>query len=241
MAISSEGKVKMKKDPIIAKALERGQSALSEYDSKLLIEKYGVTTCDEKLTGTADEAVAAAAEFGYPVVLKACGAEISHKTEREVVKVGLKREDEVREAFDKIKANLGGDPFEGILVQKMVAGERELAIGLIRDPQFGPCVMFGLGGIFTEILRDTSFRVAPITKEDALQMMDDIRAKAILGPVRGKPPVDRELLAKALVGLAKIGIEQENVAEIDVNPLIVAPDGKPIAVDALVVLSKNGS
>ena len=231
----------MEKDPIIAKALEREQTALSEHDSKLLIEKYGVTISIEKLTGTADEAVAAAAELGYPVVLKACGAEISHKTERELVEVDLKREDEVRQTFSDIKANLGSDPYEGILVEKMVPGERELAIGLIRDPQFGPCVMFGLGGIFTEILRDTSFRVAPITEEDALQMMDDIKAKAILGPVRGKPPVDRKRLAKALVGLARIGMEQENVAEIDVNPLIVSPDGAPVAVDALVVLSKNGS
>jgi succinyl-CoA synthetase beta subunit len=231
----------MEKDPIIAKALERGQSALSEHDSKLLIEKYGVTVSEEKLTGTPDEAAAAAAELGYPVVLKACGPEISHKTERELVEVDLKREDEVREAFDRIKANLGSDPYEGVIVQKMIVGERELAVGLIRDPQFGPCVMFGLGGIFTEILRDTSFRVAPITQEDALQMMDDIRAKDILGPVRGKPPVDRKLLSKALVGLSKIGIEQENVAEIDVNPLIVAPDGAPVAVDALVVLSRSGS
>jgi acetyl-CoA synthetase (ADP-forming) len=231
----------MEKDPIIAKALERGQSALSEHDSKLLVEKYGVTIPTEKLASTVDEAAAAANELGYPIVLKACGAEISHKTERELVEVDLKREDEIREAFDKIRANLGSDPSEGVIVQKMVPGERELAIGLIRDPQFGPCVMFGLGGIFTEILRDTSFRVAPITEEDALQMMEDIRAKDILGPVRGKPPVNRELLAKALVGLAKIGIEQENVAEIDVNPLIVAPDGTPVAVDALVVLSRNGS
>lgn len=231
----------MEKDPIIAKALERGQSALSEHDSKLLVEKYGVTIPIEKLASTADETAAAANELGYPIVLKACGPEISHKTERELVEVDLKREDEIREAFEKIRANLGSDPSEGVIVQKMVPGERELAIGLIRDPQFGPCVMFGLGGIFTEILRDTSFRVAPITEEDALQMMDDIRAKAILGPVRGKPPVNRELLAKALVGLAKIGIEQEDVAEIDVNPLIVAPDGTPVAVDALVVLSKNGS
>ena len=240
MATSSEGKVKMKQDPIIAKALERGQGTLSEHDSKLLVEKYGVTIPTEKLASTADEAAATANELGYPIVLKACGPEISHKTERELVETDLKREDEIRQAFERIRANLGSDPSEGVIVQKMVPGERELAIGLIRDPQFGPCVMFGLGGIFTEILRDTSFRVAPIKEEDALQMMEDIRAKDILGPVRGKPPVERKLLAKALVGLSRIGIEQEDVAEIDVNPLIIAPDGAPVAVDALVVLTKNG-
>ena len=240
MATSSEGKVKMKQDPIIAKARERGQGTLSEHDSKLFVEKYGVTIPTEKLASTADEAAATANELGYPIVLKACGPEVSHKTERELVETDLKREDEIRQAFERIRANLGSDPSEGVIVQKMVPGERELAIGLIRDPQFGPCVMFGLGGIFTEILRDTSFRVAPITEEDALQMMEDIRAKDILGPVRGKPPVERKLLAKALVGLSRIGIEQEDVAEIDVNPLIIAPDGAPVAVDALVVLTKNG-
>jgi len=229
----------MKTDPIIAKALERGQSALSEHDSKLLMEKYGVPIAPEKLASSADESVAAAGEIGYPVVLKAEGPEISHKTERELVAVGLKDEADVREAYDRIIANLGDTPHEGVLVQKMIRGERELVIGLVRDPQFGPCVMFGLGGIFTEILKDTSFRVAPITEDDALQMMEDIKAKAILGPVRGKSPADKALLAKALVGLGTIGIEQDNVAEIDVNPLIITGEGEPVAVDALVVLTKQ--
>src|SRR5450759_76844 len=229
----------MKTDPIIAKALERGQSALSEHDSKLLMEKYGVPIAPEKLASSADESVAAAGEIGYPVVLKAEGPEISHKTERELVAVGLKDEADVREAYDRIIANLGDTPHEGVLVQKMIRGERELVIGLVRDPQFGPCVMFGLGGIFTEILKDTSFRVAPITEDVALQMMEDIKAKAILGPVRGKSPADKALLAKALVGLGTIGIEQDNVAEIDVNPLIITGEGEPVAVDALVVLTKQ--
>jgi acetyl-CoA synthetase (ADP-forming) len=229
----------MENDPIIVKALERGQSALSEHDSKLLIEKYGVPLAPETLAGSLDEAVEAASGIGYPVVLKACGPEISHKTERELVVVGLKTEAEVKEAYDKILANLGDTPREGVLVQKMVPGERELVIGLVRDPQFGPCVMFGLGGIFTEVLKDTSFRVAPITEGDAMQMMDDIKAKAILGPVRGKSPADKAKLARALVGLGRIGLEQEAVAEIDVNPLIITGDGDPVAVDALVVLAKQ--
>jgi len=229
----------MENDPIIVKALERGQSALSEHDSKLLIEKYGVPLAPETLAGSLDEAVEAASGIGYPVVLKACGPEISHKTERELVVVGLKTEAEVKEAYDKILANLGDTPWEGVLVQKMVPGERELVIGLVRDPQFGPCVMFGLGGIFTEVLKDTSFRVAPITEGDAMQMMDDIKAKAILGPVRGKSPADKAKLARALVGLGRIGLEQEAVAEIDVNPLIITGDGDPVAVDALVVLAKQ--
>lgn len=228
----------MKTDPIIKKALQRGQAALSEHDSKLLLEKYGVPITPERLAGNADEAVGAADELGYPVVLKACGPDISHKTERELVSIDVRTGEEVREVCDRIISNLNKDPYEGILVQKFIPGERELVIGLVRDPQFGPCVMFGLGGIFTEILRDTAFRVAPITDDDALQMMGDIRAKDILGPVRGKAPADRDRLAKALVGLGRIGLEQESVAEIDVNPLIISPQGAPVAVDALVVLSE---
>ena len=230
----------MAKDPLIEKALGSGQAALSEFDSKQLIAKYGVPVVPERLAQSADEAVEAASEIGYPVVLKACGPEISHKTERELVVVGIRGEEELRFAFDKINGNLGDTPSEGVLVQQMVSGERELVIGLIRDPQFGPCVMFGLGGIFTEILKDTSFRVAPITEEEALQMMEDIRAKDILGPVRRKSPADKRTLAKALVGLGTIGMEQDDVAEIDVNPLIITGDGAPIAVDALVVLKSDG-
>ena len=229
----------MAKNQVMKEALKKGQTALSEFESKKLLAEYGVPVVPERLAQSADEAVEAASEIGYPVVLKACGPEITHKTERELVVVGVRNAEELRFAFDKINANLGDTPSEGVLVQQMISGERELVIGLIRDPQFGPCVMFGLGGIFTEILKDTSFRVAPITEEDALQMMDDIRAKDILGPVRRMAPADKPRLAKALVGLGQIGIDHEDVAEIDVNPLIIAHDGSPVAVDALVVLKSD--
>jgi succinyl-CoA synthetase beta subunit len=229
----------MVENQVLEEALKKGQTSLSEYESKILLAQYGVPITKERLAKTADEAKAAAQEIGYPVVLKACGPEITHKTERELVVVGIRNAEELRFAYDKINVNLGDTPREGVLVQELVSGERELVLGLIRDPQFGPCVMFGLGGIFTEILKDTSFRVAPITEEEALQMMDDIRAKDILGPVRRMAPADKPTLAKALVGLGQIGIEHEEVAEIDVNPLIIAHDGSPVAVDALVVL-KSG-
>jgi acyl-CoA synthetase (NDP forming) len=211
----------METDPIIKEALDKGSKSLSEHESKLLMAKYGIPTTPEVLAGTVEEAVEAAAGLAFPVVLKAEGPEIAHKTERQLVMVGLKNEADVREAYETIVKNLGDTPSAGMLVQKMVKGERELVIGLVRDPQFGPCVMFGLGGIFTEILKDTAFRVAPITEDDAMQMMDDIKAKAILGPVRGMKPANKEKLAKALVGLGKIGLEQDAVAEIDVNPLII--------------------
>jgi len=112
-------------------------------------------------------------------------------------------------------------------------------IGLIRDAQFGPCVMFGFGGIFTEVLNDVSFRVAPLETWDAMEMMDEIRAKKILDPFRGEPAVDREMLAQSLITLGTIGLENPSIHEIDINPFKIR-DGKPVAVDALVVLSRNG-
>ncbi len=229
----------MKTHPIIEKALRNGQNALSEHDSKVLLENYDVPVTREYLVKSAGEAIQAANELGYPVVLKACGWKITHKTEKDLVAVGLKTDEEIHQAFERIQKNLNGEESEGILVQEMIKGSRELVIGLVRDPQFGPCVMFGLGGIFTEILRDTSFRVAPIGLDDAFEMMDDIKAKKILESVRGMAPANREKLAKALVGLGKLGIEQESVSEVDVNPLILTKEGEPVAVDALVILASH--
>lgn len=229
----------MKTHPIIEEALSRGQNALSEHDSKALLRNYDVPVTREFLAKSAQEAIQAANDLGYPVVLKACGWKITHKTERDLVAVGLKTDEEVREAFERIQRNLDDEESEGILVQEMIKGSRELAIGLVRDPQFGPCVMFGLGGIFTEILRDTSFRVAPISVDDAYQMMEDIKAKKILESVRGMGPANREKLAKALIGLGRLGLEQESVSEIDINPLILTQEGEPVAVDALVILASR--
>jgi acetyl-CoA synthetase (ADP-forming) len=122
-----------------------------------------------------------------------------------------------------------------VLVQQMLKGNRELMAGLKRDAQFGPCVMFGLGGVLTEILEDISIRVAPLTRIDAMDMMEDIRGKKILDEFRGKPPVDRDGLADILLALGNIGLENEAVLEIDVNPIKLVA-GKPIAVDALIFL-----
>ena len=220
---------------LITKALKKKQATLSEHDSKQLLEAYGVRVTREYLVKSAKEAVEKAKELGFPVALKGCAAALSHKTESDVVRLNLTEAKAVRQAFKEIKAN-AGMKLEGVLVQEMVKGQRELVIGMIRDPQFGPCVMFGLGGIYTEILRDVSFRVAPLEKRDALEMMDEIKGKKILDAFRGMEPADRETLAKALVALGEIGLAHPEVKEIDVNPLILKKNGEPVAVDALVVL-----
>jgi len=219
---------------IIEDALKRGAKALSEHESKLFLAEQGIPVTRETVVTTEDEAVAAAAAIGYPVVLKGSGEALSHKTELNLIALDMRDEADVRTAFKGFVSRTDVEVKE-VLVQQMVKGDRELVIGLTRDDQFGPCVMFGLGGIFTEILEDISFRVAPLERIDAMEMMDDIRGKKILGPVRRKPAVDRDVLADILIALGQIGLDNEKIKEIDINPLKIV-DGKPIAVDALVVL-----
>jgi len=220
---------------VIAKALRGKRKSLTEFESKQVIASYGVPVTREYLVRNAKEAVARAEEMGYPVVLKGSGPELLHKTELDIVRLNLKSAKEVRQAFKEIKVR-AGKKLKGCLIQEMVKGQRELVMGLVRDPQFGPCVMFGLGGIYTEVLRDVSFRVAPLTEQDALEMMDEIRGRKILDAFRGMPEADRKMLAQALVGLGRLGVENERVKEVDINPLLLTKEGKPVAVDALVIL-----
>jgi len=218
---------------IIQKAIARGQKTLSEYESMLVIESAGVPVAAAALARSRKEAEQMAERIGYPVVMKGCSAELAHKTESGMVKLNVGNSEEAARVFDELTAKMKN--LDGVLIEKMVKGSREFVIGLSRDPQFGPCVMFGLGGIFTEALKDVTFRVAPLSKEDALEMIDEIKTKKILGEFRGSPAVDREALAKALVGIGELGMSCDFIAEIDINPLIICGD-KPVAVDALVVL-----
>ena len=220
---------------IIDDALSEGRSRLSEYESKLLLAAYGLPVTAEKLAITNEELIKAAAEIGYPLVIKACSADIAHKTEKGLIRVDVRNDQEALTAFDEIVADMNGAG-KAVLVQEMIRGQRELVVGLTRDPQFGPCVMFGLGGIFTEILEDTVFRVAPLQKRDALDMMQEIKAHKILDAVRGLEAVDRQLMADILITVGQIGIENDRIKEIDLNPVIIAK-GKPVVVDALVVLA----
>ena len=218
---------------IIEEAQKRKAKSLSEYESKLVLAAYGIPITREGLATTADEAVKKAKEIGYPVVLKGSGETISHKTEMNLIALNLKSEEEVCQAFKELTAAPRSEIKE-VLVQEMIKGARELATGLIRDAQFGPCVMFGLGGIFAEILKDVSFRVAPLTRWDAQDMMEEIQGKKILDAIRGEPAADRETLADILTAVGQIGLDHEHIKEIDINPLILM-GGKPIAVDALIV------
>jgi len=218
---------------MIRDALAKGRKTLSEYDSKKFLALFGIPVSSDVRVTAADDAVAAAEGMGYPVVLKATGAGLTHKTEVGGVVLNLKAHGEIKAEAGRLLKIPG---CEALIVAEMVGGARELVCGLTRDPHFGPAVMFGLGGVLTEILKDTVFRIAPLTTGDAHSMMSDIRAAKILDAFRGEAAVDREALAHILIAVAQIGIEYEGVAEIDINPLKIRPNGQPVAVDALLVL-----
>jgi acetate---CoA ligase (ADP-forming) subunit beta len=223
---------------ILDRAVREGRKTLSEYESKDLLKSYGIPVTREFLVHSQEECVKAAQAIGYPLVLKGCSPHLSHKTEKGLVRVDIRSDQEVILAFEDLTSHLEGNK-KDILVQEMIKGTRELVVGMTRDPQFGPCVMFGLGGIFTEILKDIVFRVAPLEKRDALDMTQEIKAHKILEAVRGMPAADLDLLCDILVKVGAIGVENEFIQEIDINPLILSGT-KPVAVDALIVLKAVG-
>lgn len=207
--------------------------ALTEHESKQFLAGYGIPVTREALAASANEAARAARELGFPVALKASGQAFAHKSDLGLVELDLRDAAEVDAAFARLEAKAPG--LEQVLVQEMVRGGREFVAGLIRDPQYGPAVMFGLGGIYTEALRDVAFRVAPLTTHDALDMLDELRGRRLLQALRGEPAADSAALARLLITLGRIGLDAPSVAEIDLNPVKLR-DGRPVAVDALVVV-----
>lgn len=207
---------------------------LSEADSKRLLTDHGVPFPAERQVDTVEEAVEAGADLGHPVVLKLGGTSIAHKTERGLVRLQLADDEAVREAAAQLLA--AATPADGpvhLLVAPMLRGNRELIAGLHRDEQFGMTVMLGVGGILTEALGDVTFRLVPITRQDALEMIDDLATQRLLGQLRGEAAVDREALVDVLMGLSAAAVADGSIVSVDLNPLIVV-DGRPVAVDALV-------
>ncbi len=221
-------------EAILQEAAARGQKALDEYQAKKLLAAYGLPVTADYLAKSAEEAQAAAEAVGYPVAVKACSHEILHKTERGLVHLNCKSAEAVRAAFSAIRSAAGAAI--PVIVSPMIRGERELTAGVTWFPGFGPAVLFGLGGVFTEALRDVTFRVAPLCREEAEEMQRDIRAAALLGEFRGMPAVNKVKLASLLEALSYIPLLHPEITEMDLNPILVSgPD--PVIVDALVVLS----
>ncbi len=221
---------------IIEKALRQGRKTLSEYESKQVLAAYDIPVTREVLVKDKTGLDKAIKKIGFPLVMKGCSADIAHKTEKGLIHVDIRTSTDAKKAFREIMAGMEG--FEGgVLMQEMIKGRRELVMGLTRDPQFGPCVMFGLGGIFTEILQDISFRHAPLEARDAREMMQEIRGHKILDAVRGMEAADKQRLTGMLINIGRIGLEIPEVSEIDLNPVILS-GANPVVVDALVILKQ---
>ena len=208
---------------------------LSESASKAVLQRYGIPIADERQVANADQAVAAAQELGFPVVVKLCGDAIAHKTERGLVKLGLADADAVHAASSQLLAlAVPSDGDVTLLVAPMVSGSRELIAGVVRDPQFGATVMLGIGGVLAEAIADVVFRPAPVTRFEAGRMIDSLATQALLGPFRGESAVNRNSLIDVLVGLGAVAEARPDIHSIDVNPLIISANGEPVAVDALI-------
>ena len=224
----------MRVEKLIGAIREKKKSQINEVEAKALLKEFDVPVVPEAVAADDKEAVAAADAFGYPVVVKGLGATLAHKTERGLVHLNLRDAPAVQNAVAAIRA-AAKDDLDGFVVQPQIQGKRELVAGLFRDPQFGPVIMFGIGGVFTEALTDVSFRLAPLSDNDAADMLTEIRAKSMLDEYRGEAAVDRRQIIRTLQGLSRLGAELPEIAEIDINPLLASSDGRLWAVDALVV------
>jgi acetate---CoA ligase (ADP-forming) len=224
-----------------ARALAAAGLVLTESEAKALLAGYGVPRPPEALATSAEAAVVAAADIGGPVALKVQSPDITHKTEAGAVALGIAGEAAVREAYARVLANSAaahpGAAIHGVLVQKMAPPGVEMILGVSRDPDFGPMLMVGLGGIHVEVLRDVAFAPVPIGADEALALLGELRGAAVLDGVRGAPPADRAALAELIAALSHFAADHtEQIAEIDLNPVIVHSQGQGLTVvDALIV------
>lgn len=231
-------------DALFSEELGAGRNQLVEFKALAVFDKYGFPIVPYALARTADEAVEAARRMEFPVVLKISGPKILHKTDVGGVKLNLTDEESVRNGYNEmiatVKERMGADvEIWGVLVQKMLPKGKEIILGMTRDPRFGPLLMFGLGGIYTEALRDVSFRLAPIRENVAGEMVKDIRSYRLLEGVRGERPSDMAALADCLLRLSQLVTTHGRIKELDINPLIVYPRGQGAMVaDARVILSE---
>jgi len=232
-----------KVESIIERHLRRDLMEIGEAESKEILEAYGFATPKGSIATTADQAANIAQQLGYPVVLKIWSPDILHKSDVGGVKVGLKTDQEVKDAFDlmmyRIPKKKPDADILGVLVQEMCASGREVILGMNRDPQFGPMMMFGMGGIMVEVLKDVSFYLAPLTGQEAKQMLMSTKTYQILKGVRGQEGVDIEAIAEGLQRLSQLVTEFPQIKEMDINPYVVSrPGTTPIAVDARIGLEK---
>ena len=209
-------------------------NSLTEFESKRLLSKFGLISCNESTAKNYEEAAAAALEIGYPIVLKISGEGTEHKSELGGVKLGINNQDELSVAFDEILVS--NSEVSEFLICEHIEGKREFIAGYHIDKDFGPTIMFGLGGIFAEAISDASFRLLPCSREELLRMVYELKSNALLNEFRSEPDVDLEALADTLEAIANCGLADPLIEAIDVNPIVISGD-RPVAVDALVIKS----
>ncbi len=227
---------------IIGNALAEGRTALLEPEANQVCGSYGIPVTRFKVAKSANEAVKFAEELGYPVVLKVVSPDILHKSDAGGVVVNLREGQEVRRAYDTIMRNVTKYKPDvkvvGILVQEMAPSSTEVIVGMTKDPTFGSALMFGLGGIFVEVLKDVSFRLAPVTERDAGEMIQEIKAFQVLKGVRGREPSDVDAIVDILLKVSKLVTDFSNIDQLDLNPVFVYKKGAK-AVDARILISPS--
>lgn len=227
---------------VINDVLAQGRKALVEYEAKQVLKAYGLPLPDEKLAKTVDEALEYAKEIGYPVVLKLMSPQILHKSDAKVIALRIKDGEELKKRWEEIHENAKkyrpDAEILGVLVAPMLKPGREIIIGITEDPQFGHAIMFGLGGIFVEILKDVTFRIIPIEERDAWTMIKSIKGYPILAGARGEPPADMEAIADMMLRVSQLVNDlEEYIKEMDLNPVFVYNEGEgAVIVDARIIL-----
>lgn len=224
-------------------AREEDRTVLTEYESKEILSKWDVSVAETRLATDKLEAVDAARDLKYPVVMKIASPDITHKSDAGTVRIGLTSEIEVRQAFEDIVANAkaydASADIRGVVVQKYLPDAQEVIVGVTQDRSFGPTVMFGLGGIWVEVLEDVSFRLAPVSEEDAEKMVKEIDGYPILSGVCGESPVDIEALVEVIRKTSELSVEHEEITELDLNPVFAFEEGEgATVVDAQIILKE---
>ncbi|MGB9854242.1 MAG: acetate--CoA ligase family protein [Candidatus Bathyarchaeales archaeon] len=224
---------------ILEKVAEDGRKNLLENEAKTVCMEYGIPVTEFKLAKNEVEAVEAAEEIGYPVVLKVVSPDIVHKSDVGGVILNLKNSSDVQSAYiqilENVKAKKKDAKIVGVLVQEMAPPSTEVIVGAIKDPQFGHALMFGLGGVFVEVLKDVTFRIAPVTEVEAREMITEVRAYPLLKGYRNMPPADVEAIINILLNTSKLVMENPEIKELDLNPVIVYEKGAK-TVDARIIL-----
>ncbi len=229
---------------IIRQARHSGKTSLLEHEAERVASEYGIKVARSEVASSEKQAILLAKKFGLPVAMKIVSQDIIHKTDVGGVKAGISSISGVRQAYGEIirnakKANSKAN-VRGVLVQEMAPKSYEFVVGGVRDPQFGPTIMFGLGGIYVELFKDVAFRLAPISTEEALSMMNEVKSSKLLKGFRGARPLDTQSAAKTIANVGRLMLEQPEVESIDINPLFIYEKGV-LAVDVRIILSRAGN